>query len=159
MTKLSPEQRERAELLHRESLVFDYFPRSEPIVMTPEEERLTAEWLAAGEPSGTVIDRIHARRSGEMARDPEEHERIAGYWREAGVSVVALTLGGLDPRLDQREATVRDIGRRMRRFQVANYLMQVLSADDFERAHAEGKLGVLFALQETDLIGSDLTYL
>ena len=99
MIELSTEHRERAGRLHRESLVFDYFPRSEPIVMTPEEERLTAEWLAEGEPSGTVIDRIHARRSREMARDPEEHERIAAYWREAGVSVVALTLGGLDPRL------------------------------------------------------------
>ncbi|HYI15051.1 MAG TPA: hypothetical protein VEX37_06650, partial [Thermomicrobiales bacterium] len=124
MIELSTEQRERAERLHRESFVFDYFPRSEPIVMTPEEERLTAEWLSAGEPSGTVIDRIHARRTREMERDPEEHERIASYWREAGVSVVALTLGGLDPRLSQREAVVRDIGRRMRRFQVASYLMQ-----------------------------------
>ena len=159
MIELSPEQSERAERLHRESFVFDYFPRSEPIVMTPEEERLTAEWLAAGEPSGTVIDRIFARRTREMERDPEEHERIASYWRTAGVSSLALTLGGLDPRLSQREAVIRDIGRRMRRFQVASYLVQVLSADDFERAHQQGKLGVLFALQETDLIGSDLTYL
>jgi len=159
MIELSAEQRERAERLHRESFVFDYFPRSEPIVMTPEEERLTAEWLDAGEPSGTVIDRIHARRSREMARDPEEHERIAAHWREAGVGGVALTLGGLDPRLSQREAVVRDIARRMRRFQVATYLVQCLTANDFERAHAEGKLGVLFALQETDLIGSDLAYL
>jgi membrane dipeptidase len=159
MIELSAEQQEHAERLHREALVFDYFPRSEPIVMTPEEERLTAEWLAAGDPSGTVIDRIFARRTREMERDPEEHERIASYWRETGVSVVALTLGGLDPRLSQREAVIRDIGRRLRRFQVADYLMQCLSADDFERAHQAGKLGVLFALQETDLIGSDLTFL
>lgn len=159
MTELSPDQRERAERLHRESFVFDYFPRSEPAVMTPEEERLTAEWLAVGEPSGAVLDRIFARRTREIARDPKEHERIACHWREAGVGGVALTLGGLDPRLAPREAVVRDIGRRLRRFQVASYLTQCLSADDFERAHREGKLGVLFALQDTDLIGSDLAFL
>lgn len=159
MIELSAEQRERAERLHREAFVFDYFPRSEPAVMTPEEKRLTAEWLATGEPSGAVLDRIFARRTQEMARDPEEHERIADHWRAAGVGGVALTLGGLDPRLAPREAVIRDIGRRLRRFQVASYLTLILCADDFERAHAQGKLGVLFALQDTELIGNDLAFL
>lgn len=88
MFDLSDEQQERAERLRRESFVFADIPRSEPAVMRPEKVRLTAEWLAKGEPSGAVLDRIVARRTQEMKHNPEEHERIAGHRRAAVVREV-----------------------------------------------------------------------
>jgi membrane dipeptidase len=159
MLKLTEEQDERARRLHAESFVFDYFPRGEPMTMSPSEEAAMDAALAAGTPAGAVLNVIVEQRTSDLQTDPAAMARMRNLWRESGVNAVTCTLGGLDPRYDDRENLIRDRARWQRRLEVADYLMLCHSADELEQAYQKGLVGVFMNLQNATYLDDDLTNL
>ncbi|MFI5267265.1 MAG: dipeptidase [Chloroflexota bacterium] len=159
MLTLTDEQEQRAKRLQHESFVFDYFPRGEPMTLSPSEEKAMDDALAAGTPAGAVLNVIVDRRTKDIASDPAAADRLLSMWQASGVNAVTCTLGGLDPRYDDRENLVRDRARWQRRFEVADYITHCHSADELERAFAEGKVGVFMNLQNATYLGDDLSNL
>jgi membrane dipeptidase len=78
--------------------------------------------------------------------------RARAFWRRAGVSCVAVTLGGLDARLGEHEAVYRSIARWLGRLEAATYMTLCRSADEVEAAYAADKIGIVFALQNTTAV-------
>ena len=111
MHTLTDEQEQRAKRLQHESIVFDYFTRGEPMTLSPSEEKAMDDALAAGTPAGAVLNVIVDRRTKDIASDPAAADRLLSMWQASGVNAVTCTLGGLDPRYDDRENLVRDRAR------------------------------------------------
>lgn len=139
MTVTVEEHAARAQRLHQESFVFDYFPRGEPMVLSASEEAAMHRALGDGVPAGGVLNVIREQRTRDIATDPAAAQRIRDLWQQAGVKAVTCTLGGLDGRVDDHEAVVRDVARWQSRFRVGDYLVNCRSADDFDRAFQAGR--------------------
>jgi membrane dipeptidase len=151
--RLSAEQEERARRLHGDSLVFDYMPQGEPFVPSPETTRVMEEGVAAGLHAGVIMGRMVEARLKELA-DPAVREQLQAYWRQVGVNCVTNTLGGVKG--EDWELLVTDIARWNRRFRESGYLRQVTTAAGAEEARRDGQVGVIFNLQNTAPIGTDL---
>jgi membrane dipeptidase len=151
---LTEEQEGRAHRLHSESLVFDYIPPGEPIVMSPGASRAMEAGLVQGLPAGAILGRMNEARLQDLETDPGFREQMAGYWREVGVNCVTTTLGGLNTR--DFSGTVADIARWYRRFQVSGYFRLVTTTAEAHQAKEDGKVGVIFNLQNASPIGEDL---
>lgn len=152
--QLTAEQEARARRLHSESLVFDYIPPGEPIVMSPGATRAMEAGLAKGLPAGAIMAQMNEARLQDLATLPEFREQMAKYWGQVGVNCVSTTLGGLN--LKDFSDLTADISRWYRRFQVSGYFRLVTTAAEAYQAKADGKVGVIFNLQNAAPIGEDL---
>ncbi|MDB4897038.1 MAG: peptidase renal dipeptidase [Firmicutes bacterium] len=150
---LSQEQEERARRLHGDCLVFDYIPPGEPIMLTPTATRVMEEGLAAGQHAGVIMGRMVQAGIDDL-HDPRVRERLAAYWRGAGVNLVTSTLGGVKG--ETWDSLVADIARWHRRFRESGYFRQVTSVAAAEAAKQDGQVGVILNIQNTAPIGKDL---
>lgn len=140
-------------------LTCDYFPSGEPLLMNPELEHRMAELIGRRLPAGAVLNRLISAATEQYGSDPAARERAHAFWRQAGVNCVIVTLGGLDARLGEHEAVYRSIARWLRRFALADHVTLCRTPAAVEAAFAGGRVGVVFALQNTAAIGTDLEML
>ena len=76
------------------------------------------------------------------------------FARQSGVSVLKLTLGGIN---DDFVATVGFLAFVQRMCEVhPDYFMQVRVPSDMERAKRENKLGIIFSFESADMLNGDL---
>jgi membrane dipeptidase len=90
---------------------------------------------------------------GETERKPLS-PRILADARASGMSAVNVTLGYVAGGGDPFEQTVREIGVwnwRLRRHRAE--LAQVLTADDLTRARREGRIGIIYGVQNAAMVG------
>ena len=74
--------------------------------------------------------------------------------RSSGVSVVKLSMGGLN---EDFVATVEEIAYFQRMIEVhPEYFLQVRVASDMERAKREGKLGIIFSFESADMLEGNI---
>lgn len=144
-----------ADRLHREAVVVDTCGPEGPAVYTPAMLARLDELESRQAPTGELVEAMT-----EMTHDALLRGELDDYWsgwKASGVDVSCLTIGvdwGPDP--FTYEAAMRDLQRYSRLFSELDGFVKVTSAADFERAHGDGKAGVLLAFQNTTHFGDDL---
>lgn len=140
--------------LHRESIVIDTMGPPGPSVHTPAMLALLDELAAKEVPSALAIDAM------ELAADEEVLAgTLEGFWEgweRSGVTVSSTTIGAFGDRPFTYSNAVRDLARWTRKFDSLERFVKVTRAADIERAHAEGKTGIIINFQNTTHFGDDL---
>ena len=144
-----------ADQLHRESLVIDTCSQFGPSVYTPEMLARLDELAAQGASASATVQDLTDRVFAGLVR--HELPDFWTAWDETGVDVVSLTVGAFGERPWSYDNAVRDLAQWTELFEArGDRLLKILRADDFERAKAEGRKGVLLAFQNATHIGDDL---
>ena len=159
MLKFTVEQQERAQRLMIESFVFDYCPIGEPIVLTPRTREMMEESFDAGFSASAVATRMFDLRTVELESDPSIANMMEDYWDRVGVDCIALTLRDGYALPGQTETLLSDIARWHRRISASGYMALVTGAGTAKRAKTEGKIGVMFAMQDTIALPRDSSFL
>lgn len=145
---------ENAERLHREAIVIDTCGPEGPAVYTAAMRARLGELEADRVTAGDVVEAM-TQMTHEALLTGDLDDFWTG-WDRSGVDVSCLTIGvGWGPDLFTYEAAVRDIDRYELLFGPDN-MVKITSAADVERAHGEGKPGLLLAFQNTTHFGDDL---
>jgi membrane dipeptidase len=155
VSELSTDQDQRARRLHAESLVADFSPHGEPI---PHTARSHAAMTAGLEVGGldTALGALWDGHLRELEEDPAARSLHTEDFRRSGVDVLQVTLGGIEMRMHDWDATLRDVGRWQRRAAIGEDLEVCGSAEDLRAARAAGRTAVMLGLQDTLQIGTDL---
>lgn len=141
--------------LHREALVVDTMGPPGPSIHTG---RMLAQLDELGDTDPALaIDAM------ELAADRELLDgTLDGFWegwQRSGVDVSSVTIGAFGARPFSYDNAIRDIARWTRKFDALDGFVKVTGAADAERAHAEGRVGVILNFQNTTHFGDDLEVL
>ncbi len=138
--------------LHRQALVID---SQQPfvtsgIIATPGMRETLAALAREGRTqaeSAVILSGVLAR---EMQTSAETREAYLDCWRRAGVTVACGTYSALERIGNAFEGAVREIANAQAIIgALPDDLLLVRSASDIERAHAEGKHGIVIDFQNT----------
>jgi membrane dipeptidase len=155
---LSDEQRQRAQRLHRESLVVDTMSPFGPDVYTKAMLSRLDEFADRGAEMWRVD-----RELSEMAHRALLAGELPGFWEgwdEAGVDVAHVTIGAFGERTFTYDNAIRDLGLFQERFErLSDRLLKITSASDLDRARREEKRGVILGFQNATHFGDDLSKL
>ena len=147
---------ERAQELHSDSFVFDFSPHGLPM---PQTERALTAMRGALDTGGGLSAALQSLWSGyfrELEESPTAVESAAMEWRRSGVDAVQVTLGAMEHGIHDWEANLRDVSRWHRLATIGRHMVICTTATELVEARSEGRVGVLFGLQDTLQIGSDL---
>jgi membrane dipeptidase len=153
--ELSTDQDQRARRLHGESLVADFSPHGEPIPHTARSKAAMTAGLEAGG-LGTALGALWDEHLRELEEEPAARALHTEEFRRSGVDVIQVTLGGIEMRMHDWDASLRDVARWRRRASIGDDLEVCSSADALRSARAAGRTGVMLGLQDTLQIGTDL---
>lgn len=143
--------------LHRDAIVIDSLGPDGPAIFTSETLAHLDKLVGRGASSVEVVEAWL-----ELTQEELLAGRLDGFWegwRKSGVTATSHTLGGFGTQPFSYEAAMRDLGLITRRFDAFDQLTKVTEAADVERAHAEGRFGVILNFQNTTHFGSDLDLL
>ncbi len=143
-----------AEALHRASVVVDTMGPPGPSVFTKSMLARLDELSAEGVAPAAAIDEIELRA--DQALLAGELDGFWEGWERAGVNVTSVTLGAFGSHPFSYDNAVRDLARWTHKFDVLESYLKVTKAAHAERAHAEGKRGVILNFQNTAHFGEDL---
>ena len=150
---------DEARRLHEEALVIDTQqpPIISGIVFTPGMKAAVEELAAQGRTRAEAAPVLEAVLTQEIAESEAARKQYLDMWRESGVTVACGTFSGFDRLATAFEAAVRKIANAQ---SIVNSLRDdmliVRNASDIERAHAEGKRGLVIDFQNTIALGDDL---
>jgi membrane dipeptidase len=84
--------------------------------------------------------------------------RVLRDAHDSGLTAVNVTLGYVSGDADPFEQSVRDCAQLDRWVREgARDLLKVYTAEDIRRAHAEGRIGIIYGFQNAVMLGSDVT--
>jgi membrane dipeptidase len=84
--------------------------------------------------------------------------RVLRDAHDSGLTAVNVTLGYVSGDADPFEQSVRDCAQMDRWVREgARDLLKVYTAEDIRRAHAEGRIGIIYGFQNAAMLGSDVT--
>jgi membrane dipeptidase len=120
----------------------------------PRRRRLVVDALGALDDPNDWSDSDRSNAVGETERKPVS-PRILADARAAGLDAINVTLGYVAGEGDPFERTVAEIGvwNWRLRAQAAD-LTHVLAADDIARARREGRIGVIYGVQNGAMVGA-----
>ncbi len=147
-----------AQNLHEDTFVFDFSPHGVPIPSTDRTRTKMKEALAFGGLS-SALTALWNEHLNELESDESQRTQAARNWRKSGVDAVQVTLGAMELRLDDWQATLNDAARWLRRAAIGEDVAVCLSAADLRHAKNVGRTGILLGLQDTLQIGFDLSRL
>jgi membrane dipeptidase len=128
-----------------------------PSLHTPNMLARLDELVAEGAEPALAIDEME-----HMADEALLAGELDGFWdgwERSGVDVSSVTLGAFGPQPFTYENAVRDIERWQRKFDELDGFVHVTSGADAERAHADGKHGIILNFQNTDHFDDDFAKL
>lgn len=145
--------------LHRQALVIDTQqpPITTGIVFTPGMRDAVVELAQQGRTraeAGPILEAVLTR---EIRTSPEARGQYLEMWRRSGVTVACGTFSGFERLATAFEAAVRKIANAQAMLAALDdAMLLVRGAADIERAHAEGKHGLIVDFQNTTAIGDEL---
>lgn len=148
----------RAETVHRDSFVFDFCPYGAPVPHTTRTSSAVGEAASSGF-LPDALGRLWDEHLGELEADGAERERARTLWEVSGVNGLQVTLGAMELRLHDWDATLRDAARWWRRATGSRDVSVCTTPAALLDAKYRGQVGVMLGLQDTLQIGSDLTRL
>jgi membrane dipeptidase len=146
----------RASSLHERTLIVDSLS-GEPSVYTPAMLRRLDEMAAQHAPTAMILRELDQMGTEALVRG--ELPEYWDWWDASGVDVVSQTVGAFARIPFTYEAAVEHLASLTRRFDALDRLVKVTRARDAERAHAEGKRGLILNFQNTTHFGQDLDLL
>lgn len=138
--------------LHREALVID---SQQPfvtwgIVFTPGMRETLARLVREGRTMSESSPILSDTLAREIQTSAEAREMYLDAWRRAGVTVACGTYSALERIGTAFEGAVREIANAQAIIAaLSDQMLLVRTADDIERAHREGKYGVIIDFQNT----------
>ena len=145
--------------LHRQALVIDTQqpPITTGIVFTPGMRKAVAELARQGRTraeAGPILEGVLAR---EIQTSPEARDLYLEMWRRSGVTVACGTFSGFERLATAFESAVRKIANAQAMIAALDdAMLLVRRAADIERAHAEGRHGLVVDFQNTVAFGDEL---
>lgn len=146
-----------AAALHRGSIVVDTMGPPGPSVFTKSMLARLDELAAEDAPPAAAIDEMELRADEALVEG-----RLDGFWEgweRSGVDVTSVTLGAFGDDPFSYDNALRDLARWTHKFDALPHYVKVTKAAHAERAHAEGKRGVILNFQNTSHFGDDLAKL
>ncbi|MBT9142047.1 MAG: hypothetical protein DDT29_00440 [Dehalococcoidia bacterium] len=156
MFNLSREEKERANRLHKESVVVDTLSGG-PTVFSQNMLKRLDKLIAKNVSTPAILDEMD--RLGTQAIVEGRLREYKECWEASGVDVVSATLGALGETPFTYENALRDIALWTRKFDSLDWLVKATSLKDIERAKEQGKQAVILNFQNTTHIGTDLNNL
>lgn len=153
---LTPEE---ARALHAEALVIDSQqpPITTGALFTSRMRALLQDYARLGRTRAEVQPVLEALVVRELRESAEAREAYLDLWRRSGVTVACGTFSGPGPISQAFEQAVRRIAQAHAIVEaLADDLLLVRTAADIERAHREGKHGIVIDFQDTLAFGDDL---
>ncbi|MBI4832822.1 MAG: membrane dipeptidase [Candidatus Lindowbacteria bacterium] len=144
----------RSELLIIDTLSHGPFIWSDPLVS--ECDRM----LASGLNPFRIVQELNTQMSDMLVEDESYFRQYMQAWEECGVSCVSWTVGVIHEQPYSLEAAYHNYANMSHMLDNRrDFLTKVLKTADIERAHREGKKGVILNFQNLDHIGTDLDLL
>lgn len=150
---------EEALALHEDAIVIDTQqpPITSGIVSTPAMQEAVEELAKLGRTqseAGPILEAVLAR---DIATNESARKQYLEMWAQSGVTAACGTYSGT-PRMSQAfESAFRKIGNAHSIVEsLRDDMLIVKRAEDIERAHNEGKRGVIIDFQNTTSLGDDL---
>jgi len=135
--------------LHRQCLVCDSFgfnPRPNTPAMAEARNRLIDEGATADE----VTAKLRDMEATELVADPAAREEFVGVWRDAGVDCIVHVVG----RGSNLPVTLEHLARFQHKCDMlSDILVKAVTAEDIRRAHADGKLCLVWELNSPPVAG------
>ncbi len=150
---------EEARELHAEALVIDTQqpPITTGALFTPRMRQVVQECARLGRTRAEVQPALEAMVVRELRESPEARVAYLELWQRSGVTVACGTYSGPGPISQAFEQAVRRLAQAHAVVEILKeYLLLVREAADIERAHREGKHGIVLDFQDTLAIGDDL---
>lgn len=145
--------------LHKQALVIDTQqpPIISGIVFTPGMREAVSELAKQGRTRSEAAPILEAVLTREIQTSQEARDIYLDMWKRAGVTVACGTFSGFDRLATAFEGAVRKIANAQAIMSTLDEsMLQVRTAADIERAHNEGKYGIVVDFQNTVAFGDDL---
>lgn len=155
-SSLTPQE---ARELHKQALVIDTQqpPIISGIVFTPGMREAVQELAQQGRTRAEAAPVLEAVLTREIQTSQEARDIYLGMWERSGVTVACGTFSGFDRLAVAFENAVRKIANAQSIMSALDdSMLQVREAADIERAHVEGKYGIVVDFQNTVAFGDDL---
>lgn len=148
-----------AQTLHEQALVIDTQqpPIISGIVFTQGMREAVQELASQGRTRAEAAPVLEAVLTREIQTSQEARDQYLDMWRRSGVTVACGTFSGFDRLGTAFEAAVRKIANAHSiATSLTDDMLIVREASDIERAHSEGKRGLVIDFQNTVALGDDL---
>lgn len=145
--------------LHEDALVIDTQqpPIISGIVFTPGMQAAVEELAAQGRTRAEAAPVLEAVLTREIAESEDARKQYLGMWADSGVTVACGTFSGFDRLATAFEGAVTKIANAQSIVNsLRDHMLIARTANDIERAHAEGKRGLVIDFQNTIAFGDDL---
>jgi len=153
------EAQERAREIHQRHIVIDSLSPSiiAEWVMTPRMVELAKEQQARGMKRSAIQAALAEHLISHCRTDAETRRAYVAYWRRSGVTACNNTLYASGPPDHAWDCLMAEFGRAGRLVQaLEGEVVVATSAGDIERAHAQGRLAVLYNIQNPEPLGAQL---
>ena len=143
---------EEARQLHSEALVIDSQqpPVTSGFLFTENMREALNEYHAMGMTRNEATPLLQAMATHEIKTNAAAREQYLGLWAASGVNVAGGTYAGPGPFDTAFEKSVTGIAQARAIIDAMDdRMLMVRKAEDIERAHREGKYGVVIDFQET----------
>jgi len=150
---------ERAQALHRSRIVVDSLSPSiiAEWVVTPEMAEIAREQQARGMKRSAIQAALADHLIERCATDPATREEYLAFWRRSGVTACNNTLYASGPPDNAWDALMTEFGRAGKLIDaLQGEVIVATRAADVERAHAQGKLAVMYNIQNPEPLGARL---
>jgi len=159
MFNLTKEEEERADRLHRESIVVDTMANHIPSIYvecSPAIFERMNKLIEKRAPTAAILYEMDCMHIQELISGSRKEQE----WMElSGVDALSMTIGIYGEPLFSFESAVRDIAVWTRKIDSVDYLVKATSVEDIYQAKKVGKKAIILAFQNTDHIGADLNKL
>src|SRR5262249_17491319 len=136
----------------------DYCPLGEPCIKTERHLQIMRLALSAGQPVGRIQRLMLDDRLHELAEAADVRAKVEASWESAGVRTAIITLGGRELEPSLWEAIIRDAAYWHARQRLGGIRI-CLEPADYLTLRQRGEFGVVFALQDSGVLGEDLSRL
>jgi membrane dipeptidase len=151
------EAREQARRIHREHLVIDSLSPSvfAEWVVTPKMVELAKALQAEGKKRSHIQAVLADHLIEHCATDPQTREEYVAFWRRAGVTACNNTLYASGPPDNAWDSLMAEFGRAGRLVAaLEGELVVATRAAHLDAAHRDGKLAVMYNIQNPEPIGA-----
>jgi membrane dipeptidase len=153
---LTPEE---ARQLHHAALVIDTQqpPATYGFLFTDNMREALASYHAQGLSQQEASELLAAMAAREIQTSADARRQYLDFWAASGVDVASGTYAGAGPIQHAFERAVRNVAQaRAIVDALRDDMLLVLDGDDIERAHTEGKYGLIIDFQDTIPFENDL---
>lgn len=151
--------KDEALALHEDALVIDTQqpPIISGIVFTPGMKAALEELAAQGRTRAEAAPVLEAVLTREIAESEAARQQYLDMWEQSGVTVACGTFSAFDKLATAFEGAVTKIANAQSIVHsLRDHMLIARTAADIERAHAEGKRGLVIDFQNTLAIGDEL---